>query len=209
MSFDGTYRVLLENSPQPLHTQILAEIGKIEAEIGTTDRGELDAQVDRIHGAVTVAHINQAQAIREELVDIKVKYEKKREQRSAVELMRQSDARSRIGILDDAELGELTMDFVNELSDLNLYEIRELQGRVRQIDDLAHLVPTLKSTIQERRADRPELGQEGRDLADLADDLANLRPGFVRLEYDGDKFDVDVHDLVDWNGELAEEPAPA
>ena len=209
MSFDSTYRVLLENSPQPLHTQILAEIGKIEAEIGTTDRGELDAQVDRIHGAVTVAHINQAQAIREELVDIKVKYEKKREQRSAVELMRQSDARSRIGILDDAELGELTMDFVNELSDLNLYEIRELQGRVRQIDDLAHLVPTLKSTIQERRADRPELDQEGRDLADLADDLTNLRAGHVRLEYDGDRFDVNVHDLVDWNGELAEEPAPA
>ncbi len=209
MSFDSTYRVLLENSPRPLHAQILGEIAKVEAEIGTTDRGDLDAQVDRIHGAVTVAHINQAQAIREELVDIKVKYEKKREQRSAVELMRQSDARSRIGILDDAELGELTMDFVNELSDLNLYEIRELQGRVRQIDDLAHLVPTLKSTIQERRADRPELGQEGRDLADLADDLANLRPGFVRLEYDGDKFDVDVHDLVDWNGELAEEPAPA
>ena len=209
MSFDGTYRVLLENSPQPLHTQILAEIGKIEAEIGTTDRGELDAQVDRIHGAVTVAHINQAQAIHEELADIKAKFEKKRDLRSSIELMRQADARSRIDALDDDGLGELATAYINETENLNLFELRELQGRVRQVDELAHLVPTLKTEIQGRRADRPELDQSGRELADLADDLTNFRPGFVRLEYDGDKFDVDVHDLVDWNGELAEEPAPA
>jgi hypothetical protein len=209
MSFDGTYRVLLENSPQPLHAQVLGEIAKVEAEIGTTDRGELDAQVDRIHGAVTIAHINQAAAIREELGEIKAKFEKKREQRSTVELMKQGDARSRIEALDDAGLGELAMAYVNESEDLNVHELRELQIRVRQIDDLAHLTPTLKTEIQERRADRPELDQEGRELADLAEDLTNLRAGHVRLEYDGDRFDVDVHDLVDWAGELAEEPAPA
>ena len=207
MSFDGTYRVLLENSPQPLHAQVLGEIAKVEAEIGTTDRGELDAQVDRIHGAVTIAHINQAAAIREELGEIKAKFEKKREQRSTVELMKQGDARSRIEALDDAGLGELAMAYVNESEDLNVHELRELQIRVRQIDDLAHLTPTLKTEIQERRADRPELDQEGRELADLAEDLTNLRAGHVRLEYDGDRFDVDVHDLVDWAGELAEAPA--
>ncbi len=209
MSFDSTYRVLLENSPRPLHAQILGEIAKVEAEIGTTDRGDLDAQVDRIHGAVTVAHINQAQAIREELADIKAKFEKKRDLRSSIELMRQADARSRIDALDDDGLGELATAYINETENLNLFELRELQGRVRQVDELAHFVPTLKTEIQERRADRPELDQEGRALADLADDLTNLRAGHVRLEYDGDKFDVDVHDLVDWNGELAEEPAPA
>ena len=207
MSFDGTYRVLLENSPQPLHTQILAEIGKIEAEIGTTDRGELDAQVDRIHGAVTVAHINQAQAIREELGEIKAKFEKKRDLRSSIELMRQADARSRIDALDDDGLGELATAYINETENLNLFELRELQGRIRQVDELAHLTPTLKTEIQERRANRPELDQSGRELADLADDLTNFRPGNVRLEYDGDRFDVDVHDLVDWAGELAEAPA--
>ena len=202
MSFDGTYRVLLENSTQPLHAQILGEIAKVEAEIGTTDRGELDAQVDRIHGAVTIAHINQAAAILEELGEIKAKFEKKREQRSTVELMKQSDARSRIEALDDAGLGDIAMAYVNESEDLNVHELRELQIRVRQIDDLAHLTPTLKTEIQERRADRPELDQSGRELADLADDLTNLRAGHVRLEYDGDSFDVDVRNLVDWAGEL-------
>ncbi len=222
MAFNETLRVLYDSSTDHLNKLVVAQLAALDAEAaGIRQANDLASKENRrrdivhpadalrekaqqLFSAVEIARAETISAIDGQVIQLREAWEKERDLHPERVLAQIRLSENKFKGMSDTEVQELAILYASDAADLDYCELNELKGRLR-VQGAEAESKTLDAGISNRHGNSPWISEneEARDLVGYRDKLAELHGSQVLYSGDQGEAVLDLTDLIDYSGELA------